>query len=862
MSSKLETFLSELRELASPERPFHVIYLDDEEEALEVIEFTFRQFGLECLATTSPEQALDWVRKYQSSLLFVVSDYSMGAMTGFDFRKAVLEITASVPFAIYSGHVDTEMALRGIEHKISGFLDKPLEQEQLTDLLVKEGSPRLAALREEREFLRGFTVEAEDLIEQAEELILELDGHSADQDVLNRFFGMIHTLKGASSFFEPKHLHRFAHDFEDTLKQVQRGERSMNEQVTTYFLSCLDVMKELVAEFKSGEFKVRRTEDLIAEARAQLSTEVSVGPTAATPETSADHPAETKAEKPRQSEIRVAMSTLDEFMQLSGEMTMVRNMLNKSLRALETQYPGDREIANLAELLGELHKVNGTVQAKVTDLRKVSVRNTLKTLPRAVRDIAKTLAKDVELNMIGEQLRVDTSIAEILSNSLLHVVKNSLDHGIELPDVRVAAGKPACGRITISCTESDEQVIVEVEDDGRGIAADVIRAKMRASGTPESEIARMSETEIHAMIFAAGFSTARQVTDISGRGVGMSMVKSVIEGAGGNIKINSREGQGTRFTFTIPIPKSVLISNCLFVRAGAQQFGIMQDEIARFIQVVPEDRADKIASLEGSPCLRVDDQIIPILDLGCALGARDQDQVANRDKTLNLVLIGTGEGARRVAFSVDEIADVEDTVIKPLPPQFNPHQFYRGATFMNDGTPGLILNAAAVMDRAAPATPARATQAVGKFETAAVEHYALIFKLDAPGLYAVPRELIFRVETFDASLGQPINGVRMQPYRGRALPVLDLRSYLYPGAKIGQEAPTHVVIVSSGEHQVGFAVTQIVDLTSLQPTGRELPLGGRFIAGQVLWRDQLVNQLDWPALLSAAVTKVPEKASA
>ena len=356
--------------------------------------------------------------------------------------------------------------------------------------------------------------------------------------------------------------------------------------------------------------------------------------------------------------------------------------------------------------------------------------------------------------------------------------------------------------MVVTCSEKNDHVIVEVEDDGKGINTEAIRAKLRANQShTEAQIAAMPDGEVHAMIFEAGFSTAQQVTDISGRGVGMSMVKSLIQDAGGSISIQSRDGLGTKFTFSIPVPKSVLITNCLFVRTGDDQFGIVQDDIVRSLQVSPEQRSTRLSPVEGGLCLNVDGEILPVVDLADGLGAPGTSSLRRPDQDLHFVVTNSPATGRRAALCVDEILDIEDTVIKSLASQFNPFGLYRGVTFMDDGTVGLILDMNNFIERAggsARHVPAPKTAVAAEMPA---EKSYLVFELAIAGRYALAQEHIFRVEELDLGRAHSLGRFSVLPYRGGALSMLSLESDLHPhGAPAHRgPGPTLVVVIRERE---------------------------------------------------------------
>lgn len=852
-------FALELRKLTETTKGLKAIYLDDKREAFEAASVRISSLGIECLCTASFQEALRWTEVHRGDLVLILSDMKMPEGTGFDFREKVQKTAPDVPFAILSGHLTTEVAVRGLELKICAFLAKPIQEDDLDVVLGRDVLPRAKSIQEERELRAGFVTETADLVPEAETLLLALEQDPTQVESLNRFFGIVHTLKGASSFFEPKFLHKYTHRYEDILKQLQSQTIPFNEPVAQVLFKGFDRIKELLGEFKSGIYLAHDIEALLSELKIETTAQNpgTVGAVAAGPATP---PAGGQTGKKfGEDEIRVAVKLLDEFMQLSGEVTVIRNMLNKCLRSIEKQYSGDRDVAMLGDLLDELHKINGGVQNKITEIRKVPVKAALKTLPRAVRDISKVMGKKISLETEGEDLRVDASLWEVLNNSLLHLVKNSMDHGLEKPEERRAAKKPETGTVFVRCSATSEKVTVVVEDDGRGIPVEMIKKKLLKNGShTELDIAKMSREQLFAQIFEPGFSTAAVVTDISGRGVGMSMVRDVVSGVGGDIQISSIEGKGTRFTLSLPVPKSVLIANCLFVRCEGVVLGLIQDDIQRAFQFQPENVEQHVRHLQGAQFLILDGDLIPAMKLSEALSmdVREEqgDAVATRNRSF--IIVSNEKGGKRLALEVDEILDAEDTVIKGFPAVWNPKTLYRGATYLDDGCLGLIVNTKGLFESqhvtSKPAKDLEKEQPdVRDAESrAAVPEHALLLALPVPGHYAVPLNEIYRIEEIQAHAIQRTGSKEVIPYRGGILEILEPAQKINQGTQFQSDRYV-LVVVKRGEGLVGLKVQGVLDMVPVQELKKDLVVPGQVICGHFFYRDSTISMLSVQELIAA-----------
>ena len=788
-----------------------VVCLDDEEDSLDIIKDHIEAYGLEVFAHTDKDVVLEFLNKNKSRTLMIISDYRMQGYTGFDFKNAVDQFASEVPFVILSGYVDRELALQGVSYKITAFLEKPFHPSAFVEILKKDGESRAETLRDEYEMLKGFTDDASNLLDNIEDLCLDLESNPFNPDTIARIFGMVHTIKGSSGFFEPRTLHAFSHRFEDLLKEVQSGTRQVTPGLVSIFLKGNDVLKILVGEFSSGEHQTHDLDEMLKifsdDYINNLKTDIEINDkkdeNAVTPSTA--------IKEQKSSELRVSMTLLDEFMQTSGEMTVIRNMINKTVKSLEKQYQGDKEIALLGELLEEMHKVNSDVQNKITDIRRVSVASLTKPLIRTVRDTARALGKDVDFVIEGDDLRLDNSIAEVLSKSLVHMMRNSLDHGVESPEVRASQGKKTKGKLYLRFVSQNDNIRVEIEDDGAGINIEKIRERVIAKGLRSPiDAERMSANELNFMIFDAGFSTAEQITEFSGRGVGMSMVKDSVESLKGRILIESQLKIGSKFTLEIPIPKSVMIMNCLFVSVNDLSYGLPQDSILKVIEKSQLTKND-YTELEGAQVIRFGQQLIPLCSLSCLMG------VDGRMDDERLVIIMKSENSI-FALQVESVLDIEDAVIKTLNIElFKKLEIYLGGTFLGDGTVGLVFNVAGLATKVGIRNqhiPVAESLDENLTENKMLEENVLVIKLNKQGQFCLKEKDVFRIERLKTNELQSSGPYLMMPYRDTTLTILDLDEMIHPksGISFCRNTEVSVVIIKHQERYIGLKIHEIVDL--------------------------------------------------
>lgn len=846
-----------------------VLHVDDEEDARVYFAASLEDLSIKVLSAGSANEALDKLQRQGNDICLIVSDLRMPEVGGLEFREQVAKTHPNIPFCILSGYVDRALAMRGLELKIARIMTKPIDEAELVDLLHKEALPRLQNIIENRELKQSFVLDSEALIENSEEILLRLENDPSDAEALNQFFGYMHTLKGASAFFEPKDLHRFAHSYEDILKKLQRDELKLNENVMQVLFKGFDLIKTLFLEFKSGHHKWRDPQTLIdalqiaPEEKCDTAADAHDAPASVvSPTTKAIDPSKAKGSE----DIKVSVKLLDEFMQLSGEVTVVRNMLNKCVSSIERRFAGDRDIGMLTELLSELHKINSSVQNKMAEIRKVPLKSIMRVLPRAVRDVASSLEKKVKLEISGDELRVDTSIAEILNNSLLHLIKNSVDHGIERPDERVRRGKQDFGLISVSASTRDEKVVVVISDDGKGLDPKAIRDKLVRNGThTKAQVDSMSDVETWQMIFSPGFSTATNVTEISGRGVGMSMVKDCVDAIGGQIIIESEVGRGTSFRLELPIPKSVLIASCLGVRIDSRRLSLVQDDIVRVLQINASQAKGLVREMQGSKFLLFEGKLLPIADLVSLLGLVSSQRQAEQagPEEQKFIIMKSNQDGRRMVLEVTEVLDLEDMVIKNLNPMLNTKSLYRGVTFLDDGGVGLILNTSGIMDAIG------ITRETGSAKEKLVDHQtqtdryhgqvepkrkvasALSVLTRTAGIFAIPEDFVFRIEEVPREAIKRSGSLHVMSYRDRILCVDKLSSLLSLEEATKETTAPHrkLVILKNADRLYALEVDEILEMINYDEVHRELSQKSHFISGHIFVGSQTIALLDVQTIL-------------
>ncbi|MFH0921655.1 MAG: ATP-binding protein [Fibrobacterota bacterium] len=544
---------------------------------------------------------------------------------------------------------------------------------------------KLVVEEDMKEIVDGFVVETEETLTQLDLDLLQLESEPANMELVNKVFRAFHTVKGNSGALGFTKLQTLDHHTEDVVRKVRDGKMLLTPQAMDVVFRAVDVIKGLLADIKRGVVSRTDLTDIETELllvleekyaelearKAARSGKAGAGPAAQAREQSAT--------------LRVDTRKLDTLMDVTGELTLTRNRLLGLIQRLDE---GQR-VDNLEELLNELNaqmgfQVSG-LQGSVMSTRMQPIGKVFNKYTRIVRDLSREIGKEIDLVIKGGETELDTTIVDSIGDPLIHMVRNSCDHGIEAPEVRAAAGKPARGRIDLSAYQEGSAVIIEIRDDGKGLNADVLKKKALEKGliTPECA-ATMPKSEALGLIFLPGFSTAEKVTEVSGRGVGMDVVNTGIARLSGVVELHSEVGRGT--TVRIKLPLTLSVMQGLEVEVGDERYLLPQEAL---VEIVRLDRAAYARVVSERKFLFRDRYLNPVVDLGEALGLK---RTGSRPAQGFVAVIG--EVDQRTGVLVDNVLRQHEAVIKPLgrfAGRFSP-EAVTGATLMGDGSIELILN--------------------------------------------------------------------------------------------------------------------------------------------------------------------------
>ena len=544
--------------------------------------------------------------------------------------------------------------------------------------------------------------------------------------------------------------------------------------------------------------------------------------------------------------IRVDVVLLDKLMNLVGELVLARNQV--------LQYTSSAMDPSFLRTAQRLNLITSELQEGVMKTRMQPIGNLWNKFPRIVRDVANACNKKVRIEMEGRETELDKTILEAIKDPLTHVIRNSVDHGVESPEKRLSLSKPEEGRLFMRAFHEGGQVNIEISDDGKGIDTEAVKRKAVERGliTPE-HAARMGEREATNLVFLPGFSTAEKITNVSGRGVGMDVVKTNVEKIGGTVDIQSKVGDGT--TLRIKIPLTLAIIPALIVTTGGERFAIPQVSLLELVRVDDAGTGGEggIEMIHGTPLYRLRGNLLPLiylnkeLKLPLAAGSDDLGRASN------IVVLRGGD--RQFGLVVDQINDTEEIVVRPLGKQLKGIGLLAGATIMGDGKVALILDVSGLAHRANvishagdAATRAGAAQA----KLGATDHQSLLLCV-LPGGHrvAIPLSQVARLEEFPTGLLEDAGGMPVVQYRGQIMPLVDVAAALgcggQPDEPEGDATKIQVVVHTRGGNNVGLRVQRILDVVEERVVVRRTSVR-HGVLGTAVIKEKVTELLDVAAV--------------
>lgn len=580
---------------------------------------------------------------------------------------------------------------------------------------------------EMEEIVAEFVTESEETLDKIDPLFIELEAKGDDKEILNRLFRGVHTIKGAAGFLGFQSMVDVAHNAENIMKKLRDGEIRVTRPLMDAVLKSVDMLRLLLRHVKDKDGVQENTGPVVNVLKQALDAALAGAPAAASaPVAAASAATELRAESapesldrgssgqasaaepPKEAEaaaaaagpekqealqtLRVEVNKIDKVMDLTGEVVLVRNRLLNIVNRLEHQYSDDRDVQSLLEAVSFLDLITSDMQLGVMKMRMQPIQKVFGKFPRLVRDLSGPLGKLVNLKVYGEDTEVDKSVIEQIGDPMVHIIRNAVDHGLETPTDRTAKGKSEAGTITISASQKGNQIVIEVSDDGRGINIDKVKAKaIQKQLITEEEALRMTDEAALNLIFLPGFSTAEVATELSGRGVGMDVVKTNIAKLNGTCEITSGRDKGS--TFTIRIPLTLAIIQTLMVRSGNARYAIPLAPVEETLTVTKQD----ISVVGGNEALVIRGKVYALFTLSNVLGAASAAR-GSGEGCRYAVVVAIGD--KRFCIGVDELLGQEEVVIKTVSGVNSGSSFILGATITGDGKVVFILDLAALSKNA------------------------------------------------------------------------------------------------------------------------------------------------------------------
>ncbi|MDA0692162.1 MAG: chemotaxis protein CheA [Nitrospinae bacterium] len=726
-----------------------------------------------------------------------------------------------------------------------------------------------------------FLVESNENLDQLDQDLVDLEQNPTETGIIASIFRTIHTIKGTCGFIGFSKLESVAHVGESLLSKLREGELTINPPITSALLAMVDAIRQILSciensqnegdvdyseligtltslqkgesvvtavaasEAAPGLSKIKSTEEvsesLDEEEQSQPPAPLSQSPKSSVSEKQDD--AESGVEKKQEgrgvadTNIRVDVKLLDRLMNLVGELVLARNQI--------LQFNPNDQDSTYAATTQHLNLVTTELQEGVMKTRMQPIGNIWSKYPRVVRDLAASCGKKIRLEMEGKETELDKTLIEAIKDPLTHIVRNSADHGIETPEARKAAGKPEEGMLKLRAFHEGGQVNIEISDDGGGIDPERIKQKALEKNliTPE-RAARMSDRELVNLVFAPGFSTAAKITNVSGRGVGMDVVKTNIEKIGGTVDIQSTHGQGT--TLKVKIPLTLAIIPALTITTGGDRYAIPQVNLLELVLLEGEQAKKNVEFIQGAPVYRLRGHLLPLIYL------HEQLKVEKKEAkdTINIVVLQADD--RQFGLVVEGVNDTEEIVVKPLSPQLKGIAAFSGATIMGDGKVALILDVIGLAQTAKVVTQNRERARVESSEktqaAGSEKQTLLIFGIGKEGRMAIPLSMVARLEEFKRSDVERSGAQEVVQYRGEIMPLIYLSKIFNGNQDYAEKETMQAVVYTQNGKSVALVADKILDIVDEVITVQR-GSNRKGTLGTVVVQDMVTDLLDAEAIV-------------
>jgi len=564
-------------------------------------------------------------------------------------------------------------------------------------------------LDEMQEIIEDFLVEADELIDSLDTNLVKLEETPSDLDLLNEIFRAAHTIKGTSGFLGLDQVTTLTHKMEDILNKLRKAELVVTAEIMDVLLKSLDILKVLLENVREGSSEEVNLHDILESLKAAISGDspATVAEKTAEPEriheatgiteevegtvitTASESIDKTLSGAPRSVEkkvveqtIRVDVTRLDSMMNLMGELVLGRNSLVQTVNRINQEHEDLDQMEQLNQAVASINFITTELQLGVMKMRMQPVGKVFKKIPRMVRDLARDSQKQIELKIFGEETELDKSVIEEIGDPLVHIIRNSCDHGIETPEERKAKGKPEKGTVTLTANQEGSNIIIKIQDDGKGLDIKAIRNKAVEKGlVSRNEVDNLSDRDVFRFIFEAGFSTAKKVTDVSGRGVGMDVVRTNIEKLSGLIELDSHLDKGT--TLTIKLPLTLAIIQGLLIESNNDIFILPLSSVYETIKTAHTE----IYYVNRKPVFKLRDEVIPLINMDIIYSKASGFTMLEKPY---VIIVGLAD--KKLGINIDRFLGQEEVVIKSLGQYLGATEGVAGATILGDGRIRLIVD--------------------------------------------------------------------------------------------------------------------------------------------------------------------------
>ena len=658
------------------------------------------------------------------------------------------------------------------------------------------------------DLLREFLTETNENLDRVDAELVRFEREPNNAEILGNIFRLVHTIKGTCGFLGLPRLERLAHAAETLMGKFRDG-MPVTAEAVTVILFTIDRVKVILDQLEAQQKEPDGGDGDLIDDLGRLAQQTKLAPPPPrvrekleepepleAPEPAVSHrPDDERGDRVASHSIRVNVDTLDYLMTTVSELVLTRNQLLEIVRR--------HEDSDFKVPLQRLSNVTSELQEGVMKTRMQPIGNAWQKLPRVVRDLCAELDKDIDLEMRGAETELDRQVLELVKDPLTHLVRNCADHGIESVAQRLAAGKPATGTIRLAAFHQGGHIIIEIADDGRGLDVRRIKAKAFEQGlASEAELAAKSDAEVYNFIFVPGFSTATRITSISGRGVGMDVVRANIEQIGGTVDLQSVPGAGTKFTIKIPL--TLAIVSALIVEACGERFAIPQISVLELVRASGGGE-HRIEHIKDAPVLRLRNQLLPLLYLKSVL------RLGSADGQDGFVVV-TQVGSQIFGIVVDSVFHTEEIVIKPMSSKLNHIAAFSGTTILGDGSVIMIIDPKGIAQALGRAMQSARDDSLNRDtrEEAWADDVVslLVFRAGSHQPKAVPLSLVTRLEEIDCRKIEISDGRHLVQYRNQLMPLLRIDTQ----SNLKQDGAQPILVFSDRGRSMGLVVDEIVDI--------------------------------------------------